>query len=195
MKELQYIKNGNLTEPLLQDGVNIIIHCCNSGGAMGAGVARALFEKWSLVRSEYVKWHVLTEKGYHEEEEIKGRKVYDYLYFFPDESKRQFALGNVQLIPVEDDLCVGNIIGQYKICNNEIGMPPVRYSAIDYACSMLSGYIVDLDKKVTIHAPYLMGCDLAGGKWSFIEKILIDNFAKNNIECLVYDLFGKYDKY
>lgn len=54
----------------------IIAHCVNTLGAMGAGVARALFMKWPEVRSEYLKmptgkqmlgtWHQVYPAGYPE---------------------------------------------------------------------------------------------------------------------------------
>jgi len=43
MKEILYIK-GDVTAPIGDDN-KLIIHCCNDIGAMGAGVAVALYRK------------------------------------------------------------------------------------------------------------------------------------------------------
>ena len=203
MKKLEYIKNGNICEPQIQSGVNIIIHCCNDIPVMGSGVAKALYTQWPQVKEQYLLWHKMTEEGFHTDEELGIDNHSDkYQYHFPDPDKRNFALGNVQLISVETGIeigvsnaLVGNIIGQHNIYPNKVGMPPVRYSAIDYACGLIAKNASESELGFTIHVPYLMGCDLAGGKWDIIERILLDNFKNNGISCLAYDLFGKYPDY
>ncbi len=61
----------------------IIMHGVNCQGAMGSGVAKALYEKWCYVREEYVE--------------------------LPIEEMR---LGNVQLVHVDNDLWVANCFTQ-----------------------------------------------------------------------------------
>lgn len=190
-----YIKGGNLCEPQVKiNANNFILHCCNDIPAMGSGVAKALFDKWPQVREQYMLWNEMTLGGYHTEEELGVENHAEkYQYHFPDPETRLFALGNVQFIAVDNGCMVGNVIGQKDICPNAVGVPPVRYVAIDHAFGLIAKAAEESEVVTVIHLPYLMGCDLAGGRWNIIEQIIIDNFCKNGIECLVYDLFEKYN--
>jgi len=202
MARLNYIKGGDLLSPRFQaDSVNIILHCCNSEGIMGAGVAKALYKKWPQVKKQYLLWNEMTQKGYHLEEEL-GIENYSrkYQYHFPNPSIRRFGLGNVQLIGVEGDsehenFLVANMIGQKGIRPNNVGVPPVRYVAFQTAFSFLKDMHAESEVGITIHVPYLMGCDLAGGEWEMIEEYLKRYFVNNDIEVKIYDLFGKYPHY
>jgi len=97
---ITYVK-GDVRTPS-GNGRKIIVHCCNDIGAMGAGVAAALFHKWPSVKSEYKQWH---------------------------RSKKGFELGAVQFVKVDTDIVVGNMIGQKGI-KTVGGVPPIRYGAI-----------------------------------------------------------------
>lgn len=142
-------------------GKNLICHVVNDLPAMGSGVAKALFDKWPIVRSEYMKW---------------------------GKSGHNFELGNIQALKVEDNIAVINMIGQRDIKPIN-GIPPVRYGAIRKCCRK----VADIAKKynATVNVPYKMGSDLAGGEWSEIEKILIEELANNDIEVVVYDVFNQ----
>lgn len=142
-------------------GKNLIIHCCNDLGAMGSGVAKALLDKWATVKSEYVKWH---------------------------KSGRNFELGNIQAVKVGEGLAVINMIGQRDIKPIN-GIPPVRYGALRRCCKKVAD--IALKYNATVNVPYKMGSDLAGGEWSEIEKILIEEFSAKDIEVVVYDIFNQ----
>jgi len=147
---------------IIGNSKKIICHCCNDLGAMGSGVARALFLKWPNVRSEYVN-------------------------FFKKQENNN--LGDVQYINVEKDIVVCNMIGQHDIVKNQDGGPPVRYWAIRQAFESIRNYFKNND--YDIHIPYLMGCDLARGRWEEVEKIIEDCFSKHDVQVYVYDLFSK----
>ena len=166
--EIKYLSGHDVREPV-GDGRKIIGHCCNDLGRMGAGVAKALLDKWPRVRSEYVKWHRQNNHLGH-----------------------PFALGKVQFVFVEEDIVVANIIGQHglriKMVDGKTTVP-VRYDALKQGCA----YIREACKYygATAHFPYLMGCDLAGGDWNLVEMILKEQLIDQDVEVTVYDLFNK----
>ena len=53
--EINYLSGHDVREPYKKGEVNLILHCCNDQGAMGAGVAKALFDKWPEVRIKYME--------------------------------------------------------------------------------------------------------------------------------------------
>jgi len=165
-KKIRYLSGHDVREPI-GDGRKIIAHCCNSEGKMGAGVAKALFDKWPSVRSKYISWHKLN-----------------------NDRGKTFSLGQVQMVFVEREIVVANIIGQHGIgVNKETGKIPVRYSAIKRGCTYIQGACAHYG--ATAHFPYLMGCDLAGGEWEEVEKIINEELVAKGIETYVYDLFNK----
>jgi O-acetyl-ADP-ribose deacetylase (regulator of RNase III) len=86
MKDIQYIK-GDATNPLGNDN-KIIVHICNDIGAWGKGFVLAILKRWKAPEKEYKDWY---------------------------KSKKNFELGEVQLVQVEENLWVANMIGQHKI--------------------------------------------------------------------------------
>ena len=164
MMPLKYVVE-DVRCPIIQNGQRaLIIHCVNDIVCMGSGVAKALYEKWPLVRQEYMKW---------------------------GKSGHNFELGNIQAVKVEEDIAVINMIGQRDIKPLN-GIPPIRYGAIRKCVRKTA----DIAKKynATVHCPYKMGSDLAGGKWEEIEKILIEELANNDIVTVIYDVFNQRAK-
>lgn len=142
------------------DDNKLIIHCCNDIGKMGSGVAKALFMKWAEVRRQYIQWH---------------------------RSNQGFKLGKVQFVKVEKDIVVCNMIGQHKI-KSMSKIPPIRYGAI---AKCLEGIMVAAKKNnASVHCPYKMGSDLAGGSWDKIEALIIENLSEHDIQVTVYDING-----
>ena len=100
MTEIKYIK-ADATFP--QSEGNIIIpHICNDIGAWGKGFVLALSKRWKAPEKQYKLWY---------------------------QKKEGFVLGAVQFVQVEENIWVGNIIGQHKI-QEEKGIPPIRYEAV-----------------------------------------------------------------
>ena len=91
-------------------------------------------------------------------------------------------LGNIQLIIVEKDIYVVNMIAQKgtTIINNQI---PLKYDSLRLC---LKKVVKEIPPNSSIHMPRI-GCGLAGGKWSEVEKI-INETIPNEIEVFVYDL-------
>lgn len=138
----------------------IIIHCCNDMGAMGAGVAKALYTKWPAVKARYV----------HDVE------LYGQLY-----------LGDVQYVEADDDTTVMNMIGQHStmVGRDENGTavasdgyPPVRYWALAHALQKVDSYCRINDGTFELHFP-MFGCDLAGGNWDIVSTLIEEAFRDN----------------
>ena len=154
---IKYI-DGDATNPI-GEGNKLIIHCCNNIGLWGAGFVIALSKKWKLPEVQYRKW----SKGYL--------------------SSPKFELGNVQFVKVGDGLVVGNMIGQHGV-GRKNGNTPIRYSAIEKCLKEVK--VVAEKHNASIHCPRF-GAGLAGGDWSIIEQLLIDNLSSNDIPVIVYD--------
>jgi O-acetyl-ADP-ribose deacetylase (regulator of RNase III) len=126
-------------------------------GGWGKGFVMALSAKWKEPESEYRNWF---------------------------KSQQDFKLGEVQLVKVSDDIFVANLIGQRKINKDGNGNPPIRYEAIEMGLEKISNYAEEYN--ASIHMPRI-GCGLAGGKWEFIEPLIVKKICENDIEVNVYD--------
>lgn len=135
----------------------IIVHICNDIGGWGKGFVMAISKKWKEPETEYRKWF---------------------------QFKDNFDLGQVQFIQVENDLWIANLIGQHKINKDDNGEAPIRYDAIRKGLEKTS--IFAKENNASVHMPRI-GCGLAGGKWEFVEPIILETLSANNIEVTVYD--------
>jgi len=156
MVKTKFIK-GDATEPI-GIGNKIILHVCNDIGGWGKGFVLALSKKWKEPEAAYRRWY---------------------------KSGKNFALGKVQLVKVEEDIWVANLIGQHKTKRHSNGIPPVRYGAIKLGLSEVR----KLAKKhnAVVHMPRI-ACKLAGGKWNEIQPLLDDALSNSGIATIVYDL-------
>jgi len=119
--KITYVK-GDATHPQ-GEGKQLIIHCCNDIGVMGAGVALAIKKKWPVVYSQYRIWY---KKG------------------------KDFKLGNIQAVRVEKDVAVVNMIGQKDIYKKG-GVPPIRYKAIESCLTKVADLAEKYG--ASVHAP------------------------------------------
>lgn len=152
---LNYIK-GDVTAPI-GTGPRVITHCCNNVGAFGAGVAWAIAKRWPKVRDQYLAWY---------------------------QRNKDFELGQVQFVPVANDLWVANLIGQ-----EGIGLqngPPIRYAAIKRGLERVAEFTLKVNGSV--HMPRI-GCALAGGRWAQMEPIIQETLCLKGLDVTVYD-FG-----
>lgn len=155
---INYVK-GDATYPMT-DGPKVIVHICNDIGAWGKGFVLALSKRWSAPEKAYREW----PKNHSE--------------------PAYFLLGNVQFVPVENELWVANLIGQRHIkhCND---IPPVRYEAIRFGLVKVADFAIK--NKASVHMPRI-GCGLAGGTWDKIEPIIKETLEARNVKIFVYDL-------
>lgn len=154
MNNLRYLK-GDATDPQIV-GNKIIVHCCNNLGKWGKGFVLAISKRWKKPEQAYRKWF---------------------------SSEREFKLGMVQYVQVEQDLIIANLIGQEGIYpKNKI--PPIRYEAIQEGFQKIAKRALTLE--ASIHMPRI-GCGLAGGFWNKVEPIILKEFCDSKIPTYVYD--------
>jgi len=149
----------------------IIPHCCNNLGAMGAGVALALRDKWPEVYTVYKEMEKESRFG------LENR------------------LGEICFAKVEDDIMVVNMIGQDGIVSED-NPKPVKYWALQ-SCMEQIRYLIDekiiryqimtnLNPNPVIHTPKF-GSDLAGGDWNFILELIREQWLEYGIDVVVYE--------
>jgi O-acetyl-ADP-ribose deacetylase (regulator of RNase III) len=146
---------GDATNPV-GDGPKIICHICNDIGAWGAGFVLALSKRWSEPERVYRN----IPKG--------GR-----------------WLGSVTLVPVEKDITVANMVAQHGVTRmgfDDADEPPIRYGALRACLAQVND--IAYRTGATLHMPRI-GCGLAGGEWSQVEKIIMDVMS---VDVYVYDL-------
>ncbi|MFA5366668.1 MAG: Appr-1-p processing protein [Dehalococcoidia bacterium] len=157
--KVNYIK-GDATNPQRNGNKKaIIVHICNDKRRWGAGFVLALSKKWDGPEETYRN--------------------------MPDE---MMSLGNVMIIPVENDILVANMIAQHDIKPGEHGEPPIRYGALKTCLEKVN----DLAKAINadIHMPRI-GCGLAGGKWETVVKMIRQAVT---VDVTVYDLFDNMER-
>lgn len=97
-------------------------------------------------------------------------------------------MGDVMIIPVENDIIVANMIAQNGIKSASDGTPPIRYHALGKALQSLNKIAIALnnlpDNQVSLHMPRI-GCGLAGGDWKTVEHIIKECIT---VPVTVYDL-------
>jgi len=154
---IEYVQ-GDATRPL-GSGPKIIVHVCNDIGAWGRGFVLALSKRWPGPESEYKKqWKQAQQE------------------------KRRLELGHIQVVTVEDDILVVNIIGQRGLRSRR-RRKVVVYDAVREGLVRVR----KLAKSIaTVHMPRI-GCGLAGGDWSVMEKIVQEELADHGIPVTVYD--------
>ena len=107
-------------------------------------------------------------------------------YRAPFIAGKGLSLSDVQFVPVEEDIVVANMVAQ-----NGVGWEPgkcmVRYMALGICLDKVFRRAIELD--ATIHMPRI-GCGLAGGEWSEVEKIMKISLDRVNdaLDVFVYDL-------
>ncbi|MDP9352563.1 MAG: Appr-1-p processing protein [Chloroflexota bacterium] len=149
---------GDATRPE-GTGPRVIVHICNDIGAWGRGFVMALSQRWQEPERQYRRWH-------------RGLEAVP------------FALGQAQLVPVEEQLWVANLIGQHDI-RRAGGRPPIRYDAVREGLSRVAHSA--LEHAATVHMPRI-GSGLAGGDWEIISRIIGEELTENGIQVTVYDL-------
>lgn len=143
---------------LLDVKSGVICHQTNCLGAMGAGIAKAIKQKWPACFSPYKE--LCNEYPSH-------RSI--------------LLLGQCQLVPLTETLWLANIFGQH-------GYGPwvlqTNYRAVRESFERLKKYLDEghgpSDKQV--YVPYKMGCGLAGGDWAQYSPIIEESFP-NAIVC------------
>jgi O-acetyl-ADP-ribose deacetylase (regulator of RNase III) len=169
--QIQFIDGNVLDQQFTKP--TILVHCVNDLGIFGAGIARAIANKWHHVEDAYCDLFVNPESI---------------------DELRLTAQGAIQIVLAEKDLWVCNLFGQSGV-GDFAGMPAIRYGAIKEGFMRLRERLRKARKvgKVIDLVMPRIGCSLAGGKWSKIEEIIKEVFDKEDVEITVYT-FGPYNK-
>lgn len=147
---------GDATAPIGK-GHKIIVHVCNDIGKWGKGFVLAISRRWKAPETQYRAAFAKADKP---------------------------VLGDVQFVPVDKDITVANLIGQYGVARSSSKTAPVRYDAIRQGLEKIATFA----KKhhASVHMPRI-GCGLAGGSWDRIEPLINDTLIKEHINTNVYD--------
>lgn len=132
----------------------IIAHQVNCQNRMGSGVAKALFEKWPIVKTAYHEWC--------------------------DGKTPEQRLATIQVLEVEPDLYVANCFSQldYGYDGKTVY---TRYDAVESCFKVLNEMNTRAYLK-QIYVPHGYGCGLANGDWNVVENIM-DRFCPGIIAC------------
>ncbi len=147
--------SGDATAPAAV-GEKFIVHVCNDIGGWGKGFVLALSRRWPEPEKAYRQWY---------------------------KSQEGFALGEIQLVSVAEQLQVCNLIGQRDIRTRQ-GVPPIRYEAITAGLAKLAP--LAKQQNASIHMPRI-GCGLAGGSWEVVEDIIEKTLLAQELDVFVYD--------
>lgn len=152
---VEIINNSNLLD--VKSG--IICHQVNCVGAMGAGIALQIRNKWPVVF-----------KCYNDECKLFSDK--------PSE-----LLGRVQDTLVSDNLVIANCFGQVYPGRNGL---MTDYNAWDKILDKLNDltnfFLLD------IHFPYMIGCGLAGGDWNVVLGKIQHKFGNTRTNVFIHKL-------
>lgn len=151
---VHYVK-GDATNPQGSD-LKLIIHINNNLGAWGAGFVLAVSKKWKKPEQSYKIW----------------KEKFPHL----------FHLGEIQFVPVEQDVIVVNMIAQNGLRSRN-NPNPLDYEALSSCLSKISKFEGDF----SVHAPRI-GSGLGGGDWKVIESLLIKYLICRDISVTIYDL-------
>ena len=144
--------NENIIKALKKGDIQLLAHGCNCSGGFGSGVAGQIAKEFPMARREYLAYH-----------EIGGT-----------------VLGNVQFVDVlphnkKVDKFIANCMTQQRYGNAaRTGKVYCDYQAIRTALeevkefASLNNLVVGMPK---------IGCGLAGGSWSRVNKIIQETFV------------------
>ena len=145
------------------EGTKIIANICNDIGAWGAGFVLSVSQEHPLAEQKYRRWY--------QEQEEEGTEFYQL----------PMALGNTLFVQTKPDVWVANMVAQTGIMP-KAGTPPIRYEALRDCLTEVAEFA--LASQASIHMPRI-GCGLAGGVWSEVEKIIEE--VLQGISVTVYD--------
>ncbi|WP_424217500.1 Appr-1-p processing protein (plasmid) [Streptomyces sp. BI20] len=150
--------HGDATHPQ-GPGPKIVAHLCNDTGGWGKGFVVAVSRRWPEPERAYRRWY-------------RARADND------------FALGAVQLVPVETEITLANLIGQHGIARAGAARVPIRYDAVARALDTLAEHATALG--ASVHMPRI-GCGLAGGHWSRVGPLVDAALTARGVPVTVYD--------
>jgi O-acetyl-ADP-ribose deacetylase (regulator of RNase III) len=154
------VKMGSYTHikgNLLDSKAEVIGHCTNCRGAMGAGVALQIRRKWPVVFNRY-------------------HSIWEY---YRTNHKESDQLGTTDLVETESgsNQYVANLYGQD---DHDASLRQIDYEALYNSLAGLSKQMENKFKSVAF--PFKMGCGLAGGEWTIVEAMIKFLFKNYDVE-------------
>lgn len=138
---------------LLQQKVDIICHQTNCIGVMGGGIALSIKKKYPNVYQEY----------------------HNFCMKYKENHSKLLGICQIVKTGGKKPFFIANLFGEDVPSANSID---TNYSALKNAMLSLKERILSISKDtpITIGFPYKIGCGLAGGDWTIVEKIIYDVF-------------------
>jgi O-acetyl-ADP-ribose deacetylase (regulator of RNase III) len=100
-------------------------------------------------------------------------------------SPDRFSLGNTHSVMIEDHTMIVHMIAQKGYGPST--KPRIRYKALESCLETVA--VIGQENQASIHMPRI-GTGYAGGAWTIIEEMLIDQLCRKSIPVTVYDLPG-----
>ncbi len=152
---IKYV-NGNVCEPQSRT-VNLIVQCVNAKYKMGSGVAKAIMQKWPVVRETYMAQPSL-ELGSVHYVKVNVQVCVANLVGQPDVRSKD--------LPVPIDYAA------FRKGFEEIAQWVTK--------------VESLNRTVSISMPRI-GCGLAGGEWSTVEMIIQEKLKDFSVTVFDFD--------
>lgn len=136
---------------LLEADAQYICHQVNCQGAMGAGIAKQIADKWPYVKKEYTR-------------------------YCDAALNRHDLLGRIQMVAANGghqnstDPIIVNIFGQEYYGRSGVYTDT---SALIRAFRKLNDVLRQKGRRMTVAFPHGFGCGLAGGDWSEVEELIV----------------------
>jgi len=150
---LKYVK-GDVTNPQSRN-IDLIVQCVNGSYKMGSGVAKAIMDKWPIVRESYMAQKSLELGSVH----------------YVNVSRQEF--GGDHYMNSSQKTWVANLVGQPDVRSKDLPVP-IDYPAFRRGFEDIADWAAKTEKHgwtVSIAMPRI-GCGLAGGEWSTVEMII-----------------------
>lgn len=109
-RKIKYVK-GDATLPE-EGGIRVVTHIVNDIGRFGSGFAKAVLDKYPIVKEEYLKLY--TDEG--------------------------LTLGVAQFVKINDTLWFANIVGQHGVIGKK-NPTPIRYDAIKKGLAKVRDFV------------------------------------------------------
>lgn len=146
---IQYV-DGDLFDGVKRaPGRRFILHICNDLGGWGSGFVVALSRHYPEAEHAYRDWF--------EKKLARDRTT-------------PFALGEVDFVVVSKDIIVANMIAQVGTGPSTPTNPRVHYEALGRCLAQVVRVAQGTSRR-SFHLPRI-GCDLGGGSWAVVEKII-----------------------
>lgn len=160
-------KNNDLFKAILQDKLEVIVHGCNCFCTQGAGIAKIMKKTF---RTDLFKMEENKYSG-----DINKLGIIDYEFRYLSQGN-WYKQNDLKLI--EHELIVVNAYSQYHYSSDVI---QVDYNAIALCFKKLN----HIFKGKRIGMPRI-GCGLAGGEWSIVNKLIEENMK--DCDVIIYSI-------